>query len=76
MVRRKLNKPVKIEIVPRSDGSFDLFERTPSGKLDFLSNHETKEEAIEERDSYKRPMGCGEVMAFFNDLKQSLKRPV
>jgi hypothetical protein len=67
---------VKIVIVPRSDdGSFDLFERKPSGKLDFLSNHPNKEEALEERESYKQPMGVGDTLAFFNDLKNALKHP-
>jgi hypothetical protein len=71
-----VNKPVKIVIVPRTDdGSFDLFERKASGRLDFLSNHPNKDEASKERDSYKQPMSQGETLAFFHDLKQALQRP-
>lgn len=66
---------MKIEIVPRTDdGTFDLYERHRSGRLDFLSNHPTMDEARSERNSYKRQMSKGETLAFLQDLKQSLNR--
>lgn len=54
------------------DGTIDLYEVRPSGKLDFLSNHPTMDEARNERDSYNLPMSQGDTLAFFHDLKHAI----
>lgn len=65
---------MKLLIVPRNDdGSYDLFEKLPNGKLDFLSNHDSLKEARLEKDDLESKPSQMETLKFFRDLKQQIK---
>lgn len=66
---------MKYEIVSRSDdGTYDLFEKLPNGHLDFLSNHDSMEEAQREIKKNRQPMNQADVMRFIADIKKSLDK--
>lgn len=65
---------MKVIIVPNSDGSFDLFEKTPMNRLEFISNHDNKEEAIAEKESLTKPMNKAEALKFIRNMKHSLTK--
>ena len=66
---------MKYEIVSRSDdGTYDLFEKLPNGHLDFLSNHDSIEEAQREMESYGKSMSQADTIRFIQDIKKSLEK--
>lgn len=66
---------MKLVIIPRiDDGTFDLFEKLSNGRLDFLSNHESKEEAENEKESYGGPMSQEDSLRMIRQLKHSLQQ--
>ena len=48
------------------DGTFDLFEKLKNGNYLFLSNHDTFDEAEEERDSYFKEVPKEELKYYFD----------
>lgn len=65
---------MNLVIIPRKDdGTFDLYEKSSNGKLEFLSNHDTVKEAEQEKKNYHRPMSQEEIMNAVSDMKKSLE---
>ena len=68
-----INTKVKVVIVPRSDdGTYDLMEKLPNGKVDFIKNCDNLDKAKEERHELMRKPTQAETLQFFSDLKTQL----
>ena len=74
-----LNIAVKIHVnyvikPNHSDNSYDVYEKDLRTKtLTFHSNHDTKEQAIAERNTLQGKPSQGDTIKFMRDLKQQIK---
>lgn len=63
------------KIVPRTDdGTFDVFEQLPNGKLDFVSNHDNLEQAQNEIESMFEPIPQNQLAAYLKDIENTLRK--
>jgi hypothetical protein len=53
-----------LEVIPRRDGSFDVFEKSKNGELTLLSTHDTMEEAQRAKEDWQGPTSQMDVLDF------------